>query len=561
MTIKTSKSLSIFCGIISLLVGIIVLFGWFSHNANFIQILPNLVPMQFNTALGFLFFGIGALAFSINKNNKISLILAGLGGGIGLITLLEYIFKINIGLDELFMEHYITVETSHPGRMAPNTALCFVLCGFSVFFLNLRSISILKYGGIIGSLVFGLGLVALMGYAIGVESTYGWGAYTRMAVHTALSFMILGLGFSLLYWRKMKVISNDFGKEFSPWLLGYAIVYSITIFLIDEQFPLGFSADSAYIVLVLFGWFIKNPKSTIYLAISGSILIVLGYFVSIDGGIEPWMAIVNRASTVMLIWLVAILLYRIKTKEIQLRQKKDVLDIQFKEIKEKNEVLEEFTYIASHDLQEPLRTVSSFAEIISLEYGDKLDETGNTSIRFIMEATTRMSGLIRGLLDYSRLGRSEKLSKVDLNRIIDELQQDLSSLLKKTEVEINVEALPTIECYEMEMRLLFQNLITNGIKFAKKDVLPKITISSSFNSKSNNWEFKVSDNGIGIKEENKDKIFLIFKKLHNKSDYEGTGIGLAHCKKITNLHKGDIGVESVFGEGCSFHFTISNDLV
>ncbi len=182
------------------LLGLIVLVGWHAHVPRLIQVFPGFVAMQYNTALCFLLSGISLLLIQnkLIKGGNIAMLVVGL---IGFLTLLEYLLNINIGIDEMFMNHYITIETSTPGRMAPNTALCFLLSSLVVF-LSSKDIKNIQIGGVLGTGVFGLSLVAFIGYIIGIEVTYGWGQLTQMAIHTAFGFMILAVGLTTLCWQR-----------------------------------------------------------------------------------------------------------------------------------------------------------------------------------------------------------------------------------------------------------------------------------------------------------------------------------------------------------------------
>ncbi|MCP3871710.1 MAG: PAS domain S-box protein [Desulfobacteraceae bacterium] len=186
---------------LSTALGLVVLVGWFSHNETIIQILPIFVPMQFNTALGFLICGIGLLLKPFGFN-RIVTIFGLMAFVIGFSTLLQYIFNINLGVDQLLMDHYITIETSHPGRMAPNTALCFGLTGFTLIILGRinKTQKVTMVIGIFGSIIAGLGAVSFLGYLSNVETAYGWGSLTKMAIHTAIGFFMLGLGLFMLAW-------------------------------------------------------------------------------------------------------------------------------------------------------------------------------------------------------------------------------------------------------------------------------------------------------------------------------------------------------------------------
>lgn len=230
----------------------------------------------------------------------------------------------------------------------------------------------------------------------------------------------------------------------------------------------------------------------------------------------------------------------------------------FREIEEKNKELEQYIYLASHDLQEPLRTIASFSDILLMEYEDKFDDSAKQIFNYIQDAISRMTQLIKHLLDYSRIGQSEELKQVNLNELASELQSDLVSLVNRKKAKLIIDDLPTLHAYPVAIRLLLQNLITNGIKFSKKEVAPEIQIRCE--SMGEDWKFSVADNGIGIAKKHQQKIFRIFQRLHLKEEYEGTGIGLAHCKKIVSLHHGDIWVESELGKGSTFYFTISKNL-
>lgn len=216
--------------------------------------------------------------------------------------------------------------------------------------------------------------------------------------------------------------------------------------------------------------------------------------------------------------------------------------------------IEQFTYIASHDLREPIRTISTFAHLLQEEYASNLDDTANKVIEFISDSANRMSSLVTALLNYSLLGKANVHCMVDCNKIIDEVLDDLSDLILESNANLEVQRLPVVLGMETELRQLFQNLINNAIKFKKSDIQPEIQISAQ--SLDKEWKFKIVDNGIGIEEKNNEKIFVIFKRLHKRDEYDGTGVGLANCKKIVEMHNGRIWVESTIGVGSAFFFTI-----
>ena len=224
------------------------------------------------------------------------------------------------------------------------------------------------------------------------------------------------------------------------------------------------------------------------------------------------------------------------------------------DLKNSNLELEQFAYVASHDLQEPLRTILSFVELLHTQYKGKLDARADKYLTYIEQSSTRMKTLIHDLLDYSKIGNKKELQEVDCNTVLQEVKDDLHKKIADEEAVIETQQLPVISGYRTEMKQLFQNLILNAIKFRTMGTIPKINISVKKDEIS--WTFGVRDNGIGIAPEHRERIFTIFQRLHSKAEYEGSGIGLAHCKKIIGLHRGKIWIESIPGEGTTFYFNI-----
>lgn len=230
------------------------------------------------------------------------------------------------------------------------------------------------------------------------------------------------------------------------------------------------------------------------------------------------------------------------------------LEVKNDQLEFANKESEQFVYIASHDLQEPVRTVKSFVHLLGTEYADKLDANGRQILDFLDKSTSRMSELIKGLLDYSRLGRKGEAVPVDMQELLDLICQDLTTRIKERNATVEYANLPTVCGYPTELRALLQNLLTNALKFARPDVPPVVDIKATHQGRE--WLFEVTDNGIGIAEEHFEKIFLIFQRLHGRDGYEGSGIGLAHCKKIIEMHGGKIWLQSSPGEGTTFYFTL-----
>ncbi len=220
-----------------------------------------------------------------------------------------------------------------------------------------------------------------------------------------------------------------------------------------------------------------------------------------------------------------------------------------------NEELSRFVYLASHDLKEPLRTITSITERFKDKYINKLDKKAIQYIEFIETASDSMQTLTRELLTYSELGNKiEKFYSVNINKITKELiNVDLQLMIIENRATIEIEKMPKINGDPSQIKTLFQNLITNGIKYRKKTA-PKIKISCV--DKKDHWQFAIKDNGIGIAPEDQDKVFEVFRRLHSKNEFEGSGIGLANAKRIVNNHKGKIWIRSTIGRGSTFFFTI-----
>jgi signal transduction histidine kinase len=224
------------------------------------------------------------------------------------------------------------------------------------------------------------------------------------------------------------------------------------------------------------------------------------------------------------------------------------------EILNSNRELEQFAYVASHDLQEPLRTVSNFVDLLAQKGSDKFSDVEKEYIQFALEGAERAQLLIQDLLDFSRVGgKGKALVKTDMTNVVHDAVLNLQTKIEDTRAEIRSTPLPTIYAEPSQMLQVFQNLLSNALKYRSERPL---VIEISAEERPEEWVFSVADNGIGIDPEFHDKVFALFKRLHSQKDYEGTGIGLAICKKITDCHRGRIWIESELGKGARFRFAI-----
>ena len=224
------------------------------------------------------------------------------------------------------------------------------------------------------------------------------------------------------------------------------------------------------------------------------------------------------------------------------------------DLERSNKELEQFAYVASHDLQEPLRMVASYVQLLERRYKDKLDSDANEFIAYAADGASRMQSMINDLLDYSRVGTTRKtFEKTDCTHVFGQAVVNLHGAIEESGAVITNSNLPTIKADEIQLLQLFQNLIDNAIKFRGKEP-PRIHVTSK--KKGKEWLFSVQDNGIGIDPQYAEGIFVIFQRLQNRKKYSGTGIGLAICKRIVERHGGRIWMKSTPGNSSTFFFAI-----
>ncbi|MEZ2226043.1 ATP-binding protein [Microcoleus sp.] len=229
------------------------------------------------------------------------------------------------------------------------------------------------------------------------------------------------------------------------------------------------------------------------------------------------------------------------------------------ELARSNAELEQFAYVASHDLQAPLATIASYAQLLEKRYQEQLDSQANKFIGNIVQGCTRMQALIDDLLEYSRVGRSQKPFKpTNCNQVLEQALANLQGVIRDTQAVVSYGELPVVNGEISQLVQLFQNLVGNAIKYRKNEP-PAISISVC--KQHDHWLFSVADNGIGIARQHQERIFQIFQRLHTQKEYSGTGIGLAICQKIVELHGGRIWVNSEPGQGSTFYFTLNENSV
>jgi signal transduction histidine kinase len=242
--------------------------------------------------------------------------------------------------------------------------------------------------------------------------------------------------------------------------------------------------------------------------------------------------------------------------ERRVEERTEELARQAKDLARSNSELQQFAYVASHDLQEPLRMVASFTQLLAKRYASQLDDDARDFINFAVDGATRMQTLISDLLNYSRVGTQGKpLAPTDCEGVFLKVLESLRFTIEEDHATITHDPLPMVQADWLQLAQLFQNLLTNAMKF-HGEAPPRVHVSA--HDEGNSWKFSFRDNGIGIAQEHAERIFVIFQRLHTKTEYPGTGIGLAICKKIVERHGGRIWVEPTAGGGTTFSFTMAS---
>ncbi|WP_306059424.1 sensor histidine kinase [Natronococcus wangiae] len=248
-----------------------------------------------------------------------------------------------------------------------------------------------------------------------------------------------------------------------------------------------------------------------------------------------------------------LLFRRLNTLLVRRSQSQELMHY-ISKLEESNRSLEQFAYAASHDLQEPLRMVSSYLQLIEQRYGGDLDEEGEEFLGFAIDGANRMRDMVDGLLEYSRVDtQGSPLEPTDLDVVLDEALADLRMKIEEHDAEIRRESLPRVRGDDDQLRQVFQNLLKNAIEYSG-DERPRVHITAE--RRGVKWQISVADDGVGIESQDQDRIFELFQRLHSHDEHAGSGIGLALCKRIVERHNGRIWVESELGKGSTFAFTL-----
>ncbi len=513
------ESISEYLSILIFIIGFIIIIGWIFNIGVIKSFLPFFKPVSPISAIFFILIGISLILLQNKRINKFNITIARLLSVIIIVIssliIVEYIFNINMGVNRALINY--PLENINIAIMAFNSALNFLLTSFALFMLD-KQVNKDKYPAQYIMLVVAIIILfAISGFIYGASEFYKLHFYTSISFYTTLLFVLVVI--AVLFARPnkglMRILTSEklgsaFARRILPLIIIFPLLFGFLAFL-GQKIGLYDTSYAIALMMIL---------TTVFLAFM----------------VWNSMKSINRADA------------KRRTAEENLKN-------MVEELKHSNYELQQFAYITSHDLQEPLRTIASFTQLLEHRYKERLDSEADEYIDFIVSAAVRMKDMIQGLLDYSRIDTQKgEIVQVDTEEILKVVLSNLNASIKENKAEITHEPLPTVSADERQLIQLFQNLISNAIKFRKKDKCPSIHITAE--KKGNKYVFSVQDNGIGMEIQYSDHIFELFKRLHAIDEYEGTGIGLAVVKRIIDRHGGSIWFESEPGVGSTFYFTI-----
>jgi signal transduction histidine kinase len=544
--------------------GLCVIAGWVLDVETLKSGLPGFVAMKINTAIGFIMSGVALyLLRSTGRPSSAGRIPALVTAVLGLLTLVEYLLSVELGIDQaLIAEPPGAVGTVHPGRMSPVTAFNFFITGMALLLLDRRSGRGRRAAEALALLGGGLSLLGVIGYVYGAEGFYNLlPNLTGIALNTAILFCLLFFAIAVARPHHAAVrLLTDGG---SAGILARRMIPAALIL------PLGLEWASGIARFIpRYGVQAENAlHATLTIVLLIVITVVTGKLLKqLDAdkaSLQAQLEASRDGLELVVIERTCELVQEIHERnavEVELRESRDRLDQRVAERTEElaaaNADLKQFAYVASHDLREPLRMVTSYLTLVSRKLGPDIDDDMKAFIGFAVDGAKRMDALILGLLDYARITRGQTpFVPLALGHIVAESLDNLRVTSQEAGADITVaEGLPTVMGDDIELVRLFQNLVGNAIKYRVAD--RPIHVSIGWRDDGGEWWVWVKDNGIGIEPEYFEQVFGLFQRLVPRDQFEGTGIGLAVCKKIIENHGGRIWIESTLHEGSTFLFAI-----
>jgi signal transduction histidine kinase len=503
-----------------ILVGGLVLLGWLLDIQFLKSAAPTFIAMNPLTAVLFIIAG-SALLRAGNRLRKrpdlivmICAVIILLGGTTKIV---ECCMGVDFNFDQLLFQRAVNSPGPYgPNEITMNTALSFVCCGMALLLLDVQTRRGWRPAQAFIVVVGLMALLALIGYGYRVLPLYSFGSKIPMALNSAIGFELFAVAAMAVRPNRgvmMVITSATTGGAMARRLLPAAIL----------------------IPLILGALLFSGEKH--------------GFF-GMESGISLF-AFANIVIFTMVIWWNAKLLFWAEQERLKAMEELKHTSI---ELERSNQELQQFAYVASHDLTEPLRMVVSYLELLTGRAREKLGDEEREFIGYAVDGARRMQTLIQDLLAYARVDtRGRPLEPTDCERVLQSVLSNLKVAIEESHTVIEHDQLPKVQGDVVQLTQVFQNLIGNAIKFHGK-AEPRIFIGAKRDN--GNWVFQIKDNGIGIDPKNFPRIFILFQRLHTRQEYPGTGMGLAICKKIIERHGGKIWVESKPNEGTTFFFTI-----
>jgi signal transduction histidine kinase len=515
--------------------GVAVLVGWALDIPVLKSISPAFVSMKSNAALGFLATGLALWLLYPQTvrvgRRRLGRIAATIPTLIGLLTLAEYATGWDIGIDQLlFTEPAGAVGTIHLGRAAPNAALSFVLVGGALLLMEVRLARWGRPADYLAVLVMLVALPSFAGYLYATTGPVDLPGFARMPLNACLGFLALAFGLLLVRGE------CGIGLLLTSRGLGGVLARRLIV-------------PSAVLLFGLNWLNAAGERAGLYSRELGTALTVTTVSVVLASLVYVVARFTDRAEGEL----------RRARDELEQRKRQHTAELEYanQELRRRNAELDEFTYVASHDLQDPLRKLTAFSSLLPRDSGHDLPEKARTDLEFIADAAQRMQSLIQDLLTLSRTGKSTmKHERVSLSACVDHALEALAAHVEETGAEISRDELPDAVGDASMLAQLYQNLIGNALKFSARVRRPMVHLTAEQDD--GQWILGVQDNGIGIEPEYTEQIFAPFKRLHGRDEYAGTGIGLAICRKAVDRHGGRIWVESEPDRGAHFKFTLSD---